>query len=164
MIATNKPSIELRSLTRLQFSKSFGILHQGKDDHNLMGAIDEGLALTSYLGLYLWIKSPLMRLLSLLSNPSVEYLASFISQQISHSKQKTNDVSSGESGYMMQKLISVHNKDPGSITQWDLETTAGANIGAGAIRPPLVSAQLFFIFTALLGPLSVFVKRSLIIQ
>ncbi|KAL4763024.1 cytochrome P450 [Aspergillus foveolatus] len=114
----------------ITFGSRFGFLDAGNDVGGVMKSIEDGLAASSYLGLYPWIYPFYLRILGYLRQ-GLSYVNEFSLRHI----QETRAAMKGS------------RKDLPSISDWDILAIVGANVGAGSDTTAIsLSSSLYHLY------------------
>jgi cytochrome P450 len=96
-----------------------------------MKALDTGFTVSSYIGLYVWVYPIFLRVSKLLGMDQT-YINKFNFRHIQKSKQTMKHHRVDLPSYIVMKLVQKQAQDPHGISDWDILTTAGSNVGAGS--------------------------------
>ncbi|KAL4752995.1 hypothetical protein BDW72DRAFT_201954 [Aspergillus terricola var. indicus] len=116
---------------KITFGSRFGFLDAGNDVGGVMKSIEDGLATSSYFGLYPWIYPFYLRTLEYLRQ-GVSYVNEFSLRHIQETRAVMKGSCKDLPSYMAVKLVQAQIENPHRISDWDILATAGANVGAGS--------------------------------
>lgn len=111
--------------------------------------LDVGFTVSSFLGLFLWLRPLALRLLALVGGHETGFIDTFNTQKIKEAKAEKSDVSENGPMTMVRKMILAQRalENTNGITDLDIKTTCGANIAAGSDTTSLtLSAVLFYLY------------------
>ncbi|KAL4908288.1 hypothetical protein BDW74DRAFT_99249 [Aspergillus multicolor] len=135
----------------ITFGSRFGFLNAGNDVGGVMKSLDDGLTISSYFGLYPWLYPSFLRLSKLL-NLGATYANEFSWRHIQETRATMKPEAYSNSNdqsrmTMTMKLVQAQMQNPHSMSDWDVLSTAGANVGAGSDTTSIsLSATLYHLY------------------
>lgn len=105
--------------------------------------------LSSLLGLFLWVRPLVLRLLGLIGGHEAGFIQRFNQQKIKEAQEDKSDVSENGPTNMVKKMIFAQRVPEGTktITDLDIRMACGANIAAGSDTTSLtLTAVLFYLY------------------
>ncbi|KAL4742518.1 cytochrome P450 [Aspergillus similis] len=130
----------------ITFGSRFGFLDAGNDVGGVMKTIEDGLATSSYLGLYPWIYPFYLRILGYLGQ-GLSYVNEFSLRHIQETRAAMKGSREDLPSHMAMKLVQAQSENPHRISDWDILTTAGANVGAGSDTTAIsLSSTLYHLY------------------
>ncbi|KAJ5353128.1 cytochrome P450 pisatin demethylase [Penicillium brevicompactum] len=129
----------------ITFGSRFGFLEAGNDIGGVMESIDSGLTVSSYLGLYSWIY-PSYLWISRKLGLGQTYATQFTFQHIQETKATMKNHSADLPSHMAMKLVQKQTQNPHDLSDWDVLSTAGSNVGAGSDTTAIsLSSTLYYL-------------------
>ncbi|KAK4908910.1 hypothetical protein LTR66_017526 [Elasticomyces elasticus] len=129
----------------ITFGSRFGFLEAGNDIGGVMESIDSGLTVSSYLGLYSWIY-PSYLWISRKLGLGQTFATQFTFQHIQESKATMKNHSADLPSHMAMKLVQKQTQSPHDLSDWDVLSTAGSNVGAGSDTTAIsLSSTLYYL-------------------
>ncbi|CBF81681.1 protein CYP5080D1 [Aspergillus nidulans FGSC A4] len=130
----------------ITFGSRFGFLDAGNDVGGVMKSIEDGLAASSYLGLYPWIYPFYLRVLGYLRQ-GLSYMNEFSLLHIQETRAAMKGSHKDLPSYMAVKLVQAQTENPHRISDWDILATVGANVGAGSDTTAIsLSSTLYHLY------------------
>ncbi|KAI9925112.1 hypothetical protein ASPWEDRAFT_176383 [Aspergillus wentii DTO 134E9] len=138
----------------ITFGKRFGFLDRGEDIRDVMAFLDLSFTVSSYSGLYIWLRPYFLRLAKAMGKNQT-YVNQFTYKHVmeakkAHQENKEKQSASNLPEFMVMKLIELQDKqsnDAAAMMDWDVMSTAGANVGAGSDTTAIsLSSVLYYMY------------------
>ncbi|KAJ5192417.1 hypothetical protein N7449_008559 [Penicillium cf. viridicatum] len=132
----------------ITFGDRFGFLDAGKDIGNVIQSLDGIFTISSYFGLYVWLRPIFMKLSEYLGMDQ-SYVTSFSFQHIQEAKATIKNYRADLPSHMTMKVVQAQAQNPEKLSDYDILATASANVGAGSDTTAIsLSSILYYLLQA----------------
>ncbi|KAJ5588333.1 cytochrome P450 pisatin demethylase [Penicillium hordei] len=116
---------------KITFGDRFGFLDAGNDVGNVIQFLDGSFTISSYFGLYVWLRPIFMKLSEYLGMDQT-YVTNFSFQHIQEAKATIKNYRTDLPSHMTMKVVQAQAQNPEKLSDYDILATASANVGAGS--------------------------------
>ncbi|CAG7921611.1 unnamed protein product [Penicillium olsonii] len=130
----------------ITFGKRFSFLEAGNDVGGVMKSLDKGLTVSSYLGLYSWLYPCFLWFSNRFLASSQSYATQFTFKHIQETKATMKNHRADLPSHMAMKLVQKQAENPHGMSDWDVLSNAGSNVGAGSDTTAIgLSSTLYYL-------------------